>query len=137
MTEQTELDISVEEVTHAVAEITKMDVVIAGLHQKYDKVIFEVDTADGMKAAKERAEADSKAREKREAEERAKREELEKQRKEQEKKQAEQKDRATQAKAEADAKKAEFPGTPAILDALCEHFDVTETVIKKWLKVLK
>ena len=53
MTEKTELDISVEEVTHAVAEITKMDVVIAQLHQKYDKVIFEVDKPEGMTAAKE------------------------------------------------------------------------------------
>lgn len=332
MTEQTELDVSVEEVTHAVAEITKMDVVIAELHQKYDKVIFDVDTTDGMnsakearkeireprylienlrkegkrpilalgrqldaragemtdrlmaietpiqdtikeeetrlererqvkieaetkrvediqgriasirehavaalqvgitkanieqsitdieivdiddsfdefreqaddartatlatlreifaafikrekederianerkelaklraeaeereaKAADERAEADRKAREKREAEEKAERDKLEKQRKDQEKKQAEidkekkqladekvkregeaEAERKRIAKAKADAKKVEFPGTPAIIKALCGHFDVTETVVKKWLKVLK
>ena len=54
MTEtKTELDTSIEEVTHAVAEITKMDTVIAELHEKYDKVIFDVDTPAGLKAAKE------------------------------------------------------------------------------------
>ena len=50
---KTELDVSIEEVTHAVAEITKMDTVIAELHQKYGKVIFDVDTADGMNSAKD------------------------------------------------------------------------------------
>ena len=52
MTDKNELDVSIEEVTHAVAEITKMDSVIAELTAKYEKVIFDVDTPDGMKAAK-------------------------------------------------------------------------------------
>jgi chromosome segregation ATPase len=120
-----------------------------------DKLRAEVDDREA-KANEERAESDRKAREKREAEEKAERNKLENQRKEQEKKQAEidkenkrlvdaKVKREAQAKAErkrktkavADAKKAEFPGTPAIIKALCEHFDVTETVVKKWLKVLK
>lgn len=53
MTEKNQLDTSVEEVTHAVAEITKMDQVIAGLHQKYNGVIFDVETSKGLKAAKD------------------------------------------------------------------------------------
>lgn len=99
--------------------------------------------------------ADAEARKKREAEEKAERAELEKQRKAQieaqdkidaeNKRLADEKakreanaeaERKRKAKAEADAKKAEFPGTQAIIEALCEHFDVTETVVKKWLKVL-
>ena len=52
MSGKTDLDTSIEEVTHAVTEITKMDSVIAELTTKYEKVIFDVDTAAGMKAAK-------------------------------------------------------------------------------------
>ena len=40
-------------------------------------------------------------------------------------------------KAEADAKRAKFPGVEAITDALCQHFDVSADVVAKWLKVLK
>jgi hypothetical protein len=50
---KTELDVSVEEVTHAVAEITKMDRVIAELTQKYQGVIFDVSTRKGLTGAKE------------------------------------------------------------------------------------
>lgn len=120
---------------------------LAKLRADQDKRIAE------EQAKREAAEAE--ASKKLEAEQKAERDKLEKQRKAQEKAQAkidaenkrladakaarqriEQKNKVAQAKARADAKKAEFPGKQVIIEALCEHFDVTETVVNKWLKVL-
>ena len=51
--EKSELDIGVEEVTHAVAEITKMDQIIAELTEKYQGVIFDVEKPKGMQVARD------------------------------------------------------------------------------------
>lgn len=121
---------------------------LAKLRAEQDKRIAEEQTKHEA--------AEAKAREKREAETKAERDKLEKQRKAQTEAQAKidaenkwlANEKAKQEavavaekkrkdKAIADAKKAEFPGVQAITDALCEHFDVTEPVVKKWLKVLK
>ena len=119
----------------------------------------ELRTANEKREAQAQARrkrAEAKAREKREAEEQKQREELEAQRKEQaeaqkkidkenarlakeraelERQQREEKERKEAA--QAAAKKAQYPGERAIVEALVEHFGVTEGVVISWLTQMR
>jgi hypothetical protein len=52
-----DLQTSLDEVTNAVAEFSKVQAGLSELREKYEKVIFPVDTTDGMKDAKEARQA--------------------------------------------------------------------------------
>jgi hypothetical protein len=52
-----DLQTSLDEVTNAVAEFSKVQAGLSELREKYEKVIFPVDTTDGMKDAREARQA--------------------------------------------------------------------------------